>query len=314
LCCASGCEAPACHRPSNQHEPHSPIRVAKRSTTTAMPPSPASPRPVSSRAEQRSWPAQGYPAGPPPPSRMPAAQGREPLHHRRAAALRLARGGRRPLQQRERAGKARELHQGAVDHGRDVRPDDPRPSPGEKDATHDEPDAQDDSWPACNFGFAKTSSSTTAPTADVATAREMRISAARAAGKWTTFLICSNSRERQAPLPVRRPPFGPLHQPAQPVRPRRLGLTRAAPVAAPRCGSPHRPAARAPPHLPGQTAPAPTRHSHSHQQSMVLQLVHPVHPRHLCTSVASPMVPARRRSPRRHARPAHLRPSDLTTP
>jgi hypothetical protein len=46
------------------------------------------------------------------------------------------------LQQRERAGEAGELHQGAIDDGRDVRPDDPGPSPGEEDATHDEADEQ----------------------------------------------------------------------------------------------------------------------------------------------------------------------------
>ena len=39
------------------------------------------------------------------------------------------------LQQRERAGEARELHQSAVHHCGDVRPDDSGPSPCEKDAT-----------------------------------------------------------------------------------------------------------------------------------------------------------------------------------
>src|SRR5229473_2414542 len=46
------------------------------------------------------------------------------------------------LQQCERAGAARELHQGAVYHCGDVRPDDPGPSPCEKDATHNEADEQ----------------------------------------------------------------------------------------------------------------------------------------------------------------------------
>ncbi len=44
------------------------------------------------------------------------------------------------LQQRERAGEARELHQSAVYDGGDVRPDDPGPSPREKHATHHEAD------------------------------------------------------------------------------------------------------------------------------------------------------------------------------
>src|SRR6516225_3136113 len=42
------------------------------------------------------------------------------------------------FQQRERAGKARELHQGPVDHRGNVHPDDPGPSPREKNTTHDE--------------------------------------------------------------------------------------------------------------------------------------------------------------------------------
>ena len=46
------------------------------------------------------------------------------------------------LEQRERAGEARELHQRAVDHRRDVRPDDPGPPPGEEHAAHDETDEQ----------------------------------------------------------------------------------------------------------------------------------------------------------------------------
>jgi hypothetical protein len=46
------------------------------------------------------------------------------------------------LEQRERAGEAGELHQGAVQHGRDVRPDNTRPAPGEEDAAHDEADEQ----------------------------------------------------------------------------------------------------------------------------------------------------------------------------
>ena len=46
------------------------------------------------------------------------------------------------LQQRERAGEARELHQRAVYHHGDVCPDDPGPSPGEEDARYDEDDEQ----------------------------------------------------------------------------------------------------------------------------------------------------------------------------
>lgn len=46
------------------------------------------------------------------------------------------------LQQRERAGEARELHQGAVDRRGNMRPDDPRPPPREEDTAHDEADEQ----------------------------------------------------------------------------------------------------------------------------------------------------------------------------
>src|SRR5215204_5528213 len=46
------------------------------------------------------------------------------------------------LQQRQWAGEAGELDQDAVDHRGNVRPDDQRPPPAEKDATHNEADDQ----------------------------------------------------------------------------------------------------------------------------------------------------------------------------
>jgi hypothetical protein len=46
------------------------------------------------------------------------------------------------LQQRERAGEPDELDQRPVRHGRQVRPDDPGPAPGQEDAAHHEADEE----------------------------------------------------------------------------------------------------------------------------------------------------------------------------